>query len=121
MNNLELNTRPSDPEQMQTASDLCPEKGPKGCSCPLSLRGSELVIECKRTLANLAAGQGGRILALTGQSDVRRRLTSLGITPGSFVTHLRTAPLGDPIQVSLGSFEVCLRKDLASLILIEGA
>lgn len=70
------------------------------------------------TLATLPAGQGGRILALTGQSDVRRRLTSLGITPGSWVTHLRTAPLGDPIQVSLGSFEVCLRKDLANLILI---
>jgi ferrous iron transport protein A len=80
---------------------------------------SDAIVETRsHTLATLPAGQGGRILALTGQSDVRRRLTSLGITPGSWVTHLRTAPLGDPIQVSLGSFEVCLRKDLANLILI---
>lgn len=58
---------------------------------------------------------------LNGSNEVKRRLVTLGLTPGCCVTRLRTAPLGDPLHVSLGNFEVSLRRELAEQILVERA
>lgn len=46
----------------------------------------------------------------------RQRLLSLGLLPGSRFTIIRTAPLGDPIEIETRSTRLALRrKDLALL------
>jgi ferrous iron transport protein A len=51
------------------------------------------------------------------------RLTELGFVPGTEVMVLRRAPLGDPIEIELRGYRVCLRRqDLATLcVTTEGA
>ena len=43
----------------------------------------------------------------------------MGITPGCKVNIVRTAPLGDPIQITIRGFQLCLRKTEAETIQVE--
>lgn len=65
------------------------------------------------TLDRLGAGDQGRIKALTGAPDVRRRLAEMGLTPGTMLRVVRFAPLGDPIDVEVRGYHLSLRKDEA--------
>ncbi len=63
--------------------------------------------ETVRPLSTLRPGERGRIAPgapLTG------RLADLGFVPGTEVTVLRRAPLGDPIEVELRGYRICLRE-----------
>jgi len=48
--------------------------------------------------------------------EARCRLLSLGIYPGVAIEVLRTAPMGDPLQVRSGSTLISIRKREADLI-----
>ncbi len=75
-----------------------------------------------RTLRGLLPGQSGTIISVGNQSGaVKRRLIDMGLTPGTSVTVKRIAPFGDPIEVRLRRYELSLRKDDASQILIGDA
>jgi Fe2+ transport system protein FeoA len=62
-------------------------------------------------------GRSATILTLTHQGPRLRRLLEMGFSEGSQVTVVRRAPLGDPLEVSLGDFHLSLR--LADAALIE--
>lgn len=49
----------------------------------------------------------------------RRKLLAMGVTPGSEVSVVRVAPMGDPIQISIRGFQLCLRKSEAKAIHIK--
>lgn len=68
------------------------------------------------TLAELKAGESGRVSVLTGAPDVRRRLLELGLTPGTTVRVVRFAPLGDPMDVELRGYHLSLRKEEAGRV-----
>lgn len=46
----------------------------------------------------------------------RQRLLSLGLLPGSRFTIIRTAPLGDPIEIETRSTRLALRRKDLSLL-----
>ena len=50
--------------------------------------------------------------------DSRCRLLSLGIYPGVQIEILRTAPMGDPLQVRSGSTLISIRKREARQIMV---
>jgi len=67
------------------------------------------------SLAAQSPGFRGRILA-PFNGDVSRRLRELGFVPGTTVSVLRRGPLGDPLQLELRGYRICLRKkDLAPI------
>lgn len=70
--------------------------------------------------SGLRVGDQGRI---TGFGDMppgyRRKLMSLGLTPGTVFEVKRVAPLGDPVEISVRGFSLSLRKSEASAIIIE--
>ncbi|MHA7650643.1 FeoA family protein [Mycobacterium sp. ML4] len=72
----------------------------------------------RSTLADLAPGTGGEIVAFLAAipSDVSNRLRHLGFRPGVRVTKLRTAPLGDPSVYRLLGYDTCLRRHEAAQI-----
>ena len=72
------------------------------------------------TLDSLAVGQQGRITALTGASDVRRRLMEMGLVPGTTLRVARFAPLGDPIDIEVRGYHLSLRKQEARQVLVKG-
>lgn len=72
------------------------------------------------TLNLLQPGQSGRITAIGGRiPTVKRRLVDMGLTPGTVVTIRKIAPLGDPIEVTLRSYELSLRREDAACIEIQ--
>ena len=71
------------------------------------------------TLKDLSIGTGGRVISVGGEKVLRRRLLEMGITPGTFVTVKKAAPLGDPIELLLRGYVLSLRLEDADKIEIE--
>lgn len=62
-------------------------------------------------LSKLCIGQRGRVVHLENENPaLRRRLIDMGITEGVEVRVKKIAPLGDPIDIFLRGYELCLRK-----------
>jgi Fe2+ transport system protein FeoA len=68
------------------------------------------------TLDELPLGQSAKVLKLTGNSGVRRRLMEMGITPAAIVEAIRRAPLGDPLDIKVRGYHLSLRREEASAI-----
>ena len=64
-----------------------------------------------------------KIAVIEGFQDcsktVRKKLLTYGLTPGTPCTVIRTAPLGDPIEINVRGFNLSLRKSEASCILVR--
>lgn len=77
-------------------------------------------MQTETTLDKLPFGQKGMIKSLRPEAKpFRRKLLAMGVTPGCEVTVVRFAPLGDPIQVEMRGFQLCLRKSEAAVINVE--
>lgn len=63
-----------------------------------------------RKLSELRSGESGVILSVQGHGATRRRLLALGLTRQIPITVTRTAPLGDPLEVSLRGYSLCIRR-----------
>ncbi len=73
----------------------------------------------ERTLDQLAPGERGVIARLECEPAIGRRLMELGLVPGTLVEMIRTAPLGDPIELAARGVHLSLRRSEASLIHVE--
>lgn len=64
------------------------------------------------SLAELAVGSTAEIVALAphAPAELLARLRHLGFRPGTRITKLRTAPLGDPALYRLLGYDTCLRR-----------
>ena len=60
------------------------------------------------TLNELKIGERARITAVGGQGAVRRRLLAMGLTPRTEVFIRKFAPMGDPIEIHLRSYELTI-------------
>lgn len=67
-------------------------------------------------LSELKINQEGKIISVNGEGVLRHRLLEMGIIPGTIVKITKMAPLGDPIQIHIRSYELSIRKDDALLI-----
>ena len=77
-------------------------------------------IGVKTVLSKLKKGQKAKVIALnTDDKALRRRLLDMGITEGVQVKMKKIAPLGDPIDIELRGYELCLRKKDLDLIDVE--
>lgn len=71
------------------------------------------------TLREAAIGQTVRVKKLTGDGPVKRRIMDMGITKGVEINIRKVAPLGDPIEVTVRSYELSVRKADAAMIEVE--
>jgi len=72
-----------------------------------------------KTLKQAKVGETVKVVKLTGQGAVKRRIMDMGITKGVEIFIRKVAPLGDPVEVTVRGYELSLRKDDASMIEIE--
>lgn len=68
------------------------------------------------TLDSIKPGQSGVISTIGGQGLLRRRLLDMGLTPNTRVKVRKVAPMGDPIELSLRSYILTIRKEEAAKI-----
>lgn len=68
-------------------------------------------------LSELKKGDSAVVLSINSDNmGLKRRLLDMGVTKGVEVKVKKIAPLGDPIDIELRGYELCLRKrDLASI------
>lgn len=72
------------------------------------------------SLGDMALGQKGKVIALQkGDRGYRKKLLAMGLTPGTEFEILRYAPMGDPIEIEVRGFALTLRKDEATVVLVE--
>ena len=72
-----------------------------------------------KTLKQAKVGETVKVVKLTGQGAVKRRIMDMGITKGVEIFNRKVAPLGDPVEVTVRGYELSLRKDDASMIEVE--
>ncbi|MDB1653885.1 ferrous iron transport protein A [Enterococcus durans] len=80
---------------------------------------SEFSEESWTSLDQLTRGESGVVVAIHGKGAVKRRLMDMGVTKNVRVTVRELAPLGDPLEITLRGYELTLRKEEASLILVQ--
>jgi len=73
----------------------------------------------EKRLNKLKVGESGVIKFVEGEGRLRRRLFDMGVTPGTSVTLIKKAPLGDPLEVLLRGYDLTLRKAEADLVILE--
>ena len=72
------------------------------------------------TLDHLSQGREAVIKRLLPDSlPFRKKLLAMGMTPGCKLTVMQIAPLGDPIEINLRGFLLCLRRREAAAIEVE--
>lgn len=67
------------------------------------------------TLKDTKPGMVVRIDSI-GESELKQRLMTMGLIPGTRVEVLNSAPLGDPIAIRLRSYNLSMRRDDAAHI-----
>lgn len=71
------------------------------------------------TLKEIACGKTVKVIKLTGDGAVKRRIMDMGITKGVEIFVRKVAPLGDPVEITVRGYELSLRKSDAQMILVE--
>ena len=72
-------------------------------------------------LSELKKGEKAKVISVNNLgSSLKRRMLDMGITSGVEVSIKKVAPLGDPIDIELRGYELCLRKkDLSGIEVIK--
>ena len=68
------------------------------------------------TLRELPLGKSAKVVKLTGEGAIKRRIMDMGITKGVEIYIRKVAPLGDPVEVTVRGYELSLRKADAEMI-----
>ena len=71
------------------------------------------------TLKNAKIGSTVQVVKLHGEGAVRRRIMDMGITKGVDVYVRKTAPLGDPVEVTVRGYELSLRRADAKMVEVQ--
>lgn len=61
------------------------------------------------TLNELKAGESAVILSVGGEGALRQHFLDMGLIPGAEVTLIKLAPMGDPMELRIHSYELTLR------------
>ena len=71
-------------------------------------------------LSNLKLNQPAKVKKITSADSVlTKKLLSMGILKGEKVVVTKKSVLGDPIEVTIRGYNLSLRKDEASQVLVE--
>ena len=71
------------------------------------------------TLGDAKVGSTVVVTKIEGDSAYKRRIMDMGITKGIEISVRKSAPLGDPIELTVRGYELSIRKADAELIEVE--
>ena len=74
--------------------------------------GDETCLNC------LPHGVGARVVGVSGDGSIARRLMEMGVVPGARVRVIKAAPLGDPLEIRVRSYHLALRRSEAEAITV---
>lgn len=68
------------------------------------------------TLKEVKPGSTVKVVKISGEGAIKRRIMDMGLTKGVEVFVRKVAPLGDPVEVTVRGYELSVRKADAELI-----
>lgn len=71
------------------------------------------------TLNELEIGKSASIVTVGGEGALRQHFLDMGLIPGAQVTMVKYAPMGDPVELRIHSYELTLRLADAEQIEID--
>ncbi|WP_317367303.1 FeoA domain-containing protein [uncultured Tyzzerella sp.] len=72
-----------------------------------------------KELSQIEIGKNVKVIKVVGEGALKRRIMDMGITKDANIFLRKTAPLGDPIEISVRGYELTIRKEDAKIILVE--
>ncbi len=73
------------------------------------------------TFSDLKHGMSVRVKSVESDTPECRRLEEMGLTPGTSFRVVKVAPFGDPIEIDLRGYRLCLRKGETAGFVLEMA
>ena len=61
-------------------------------------------------LSDVPVGGDARVISVTGDARMSRRLMEMGVVPGVSVRVVKAAPFGDPIEIRVRGYNLAMRK-----------
>lgn len=71
------------------------------------------------TLKEVKSGATVKVVKISGEGAIKRRIMEMGLTKGIEVFVRKVAPLGDPVEVTVRDYELSVRKADAELVEVE--
>lgn len=72
------------------------------------------------TLKDLQVGDRAKVAGyLEAGGAYRRKLLSMGLTPGAELSVTRVAPMGDPVEIRVRGFALSVRREEAAALSVE--
>ena len=68
------------------------------------------------TLKDLSIGQSAKISKTGGNGELRQHFLDMGVIPGTIITKIKLAPMGDPIEFDVNGYELTMRSSDAEKI-----
>lgn len=72
-----------------------------------------------KLLSECSVGERGRVTQVVGSDGVSIRLLEMGLTTGTAVLVIGTAPLGDPLELEVRGYRLSVRKLEAARVQVE--
>ncbi len=71
-------------------------------------------------LSDLEIGKRAKITGYAEKNKaLRKKLLAMGLVKGTEIKVIRTAPLGDPVEIEVRGFQLSLRKEEAQALNVE--
>ena len=70
-------------------------------------------------LSDLPVGASGVVCGMPATGTTFLRLREMGLLPGTTVTLVRAAPMGDPLEIKVRGYHLTLRKSEADHVVVE--
>ena len=61
-----------------------------------------------------------QVINITAAPALKKKLLSMGITPGTKILVKKSAPFGGPMQIFLRNYDLVLRKAEAGTVIVRG-
>ncbi len=72
-----------------------------------------------RTLADMRPGESATIVEIIGDDAIAIRLMEMGLTEGEAIRMVGSAPMGDPLEISIRGYKLSLRKIEAARVAVS--
>jgi ferrous iron transport protein A len=78
-----------------------------------------MILDRRVGLDQLRIAETAQVQELLGPPAVRQRLGEMGLTAGSRVRLVRVAPLGDPLEIDVRGYHLCLRRSEGRCVIVD--
>ena len=113
--------------------DLCPDDSKIIPACDLPFSTCEECVELHKkdfeesgrrkqipvSIGQLKKGERGKVSFIRGEHKVLQRLSDMGLTPGTEVTVVKSAPFHGPLEILVRSSRLALGRGMTEIIFVE--